>query len=270
MKKYKPGKEHKENAFFSIILIWIMASFFVYYPIIYFIKYGEIFEDSIDQIIFVIVYCLLLFGIQLYNNHRVYGIKASIDSKQIIYTNRRSTKTIPFNDVKKMKFTFFHNRSSIKLYTNEQKIRIFLVFKDAYEFVIEMKKGLDASRKSEVYYHKKLFKFTRAIFNAEIMQKWGIRLTFIIFIEWLLLFVIFSIITVTEVKIIVALLGYISIMISSFMPVFIIQNRYKKEIDKESFYFPSRDMEYEKTLVRKGFIIIGILFVIVIIFISIV
>ncbi|MBC8415320.1 MAG: hypothetical protein H8E11_02705 [Candidatus Cloacimonetes bacterium] len=130
-----------------------------------------------------------------------------------------------------------------------------------------MKKGLDDAEKSKVYSHKKLFKFIRMVFNAEIMNKWGIRLTFIMIIGLLLLFAIFSIIIVTEAKIIVALIGYISIIVGSFIPIFKIQNRYKKKTDEESFYFPPRDMEYEKTVVRNGFIILGILFVIVIILI---
>jgi hypothetical protein len=166
-----------------------------------------------------------------------------------------------------MKFTFFHNRSSIKVYTNTQKIRIYLVFKDAYEFVLDMKKGLDSSGKSAVYSPKKLFKFVRMIFNHEIMLKWVYKLSLIMVIGLLLLFAILSVIKATEAKIIIAILGYISIMVSSFIPVFIIQNRYKKETDKESFYFPPRDMEYEKTVVRKGFTILGILFAIVIILI---
>ena len=270
MKEYKPGKEYKQNAFLFVILIWIMASFLVYGPVYYFIKYGEIFEDSIGFNIFLIVYWFILFGILLYEIYRMYGIKASIDSKQIIYTNRKFTKTIFFNDVQKMKFTFYYNRSSIKLYTNTQKVRIYLVFKNAYEFIADMKKGLDASGKSAVYSPKILFKFFRMIFNAEIMQKWVYKLLFIMIMGWLLLFAIISITTVSEAKIIIAISGYISIMIISFMPVFIIQNRYKKETDEESFYFPPRDIEYEKTVVRKGFIILGILFVIVIILISIV
>ena len=224
-------------------------------------------QDSISNIIFIFVYWFILIGIQVYEIYRIYGIKANIDSKQIIYTNHKSTKIIPFNDVQKMKFTFFHNRSSIKLYTNEQKIKIFLIFKDAYEFVLEMKKGLDDAERSEVYSHKKLFKFIRMVFNAEIMNKWGIRLTFIMIIGLLLLFAIFSIIIVTEAKIIVALIGYISIIVGSFIPIFKIQNRYKKKTDEESFYFPPRDIEYEKTVVRKGFIILGIIFTVVIILI---
>ena len=270
MKEYKPGKEYKQNAVFFVILLWIMASFFVYVPIFFFIKYCEIPEYSIGQNLFLLVYFLVYIATILYTNHRIYGIKASIDSKQIIYTNRKSTKTIPFNDVQKMKFTFYYNRSSIKLYTNTQKVRIFLVFKDAYEFVLDMKKGLDASGKSAVYSYKKLFKFVRIIFNAEIMQKWGYKLSFIMIIGLLLLFAIISITTVSEAKIIVAFSSCIIVMSGFFIPIFIIQNRYKKETDEESFYFPPRDMEYEKTVVRKGFIIFGIFIAIVIVFILII
>lgn len=270
MKEYKPGKEYKQNAVFLVILLWIMASFFVYVPIFFFIKYCEIPEYSIDQNLFLLVYFLVYIATILYTNHRIYGIKASIDSKQIIYTNRKSTKTIPFNDVHKMKFIFYYNWSSIKVYTNTQKVRIYLVFKDAYEFMLDLKKGLDDAERSEVYSHKKLFKFVRMIFNHEIMNKWGIGLVFIMIIGLLLLFAILSVIKVTEAKIIIAILGYISIMIGFFIPVFIIQNRYKKETDKESFYFPPRDMEYEKTVVRKGFIILGIIFTVVIVFIMII
>jgi hypothetical protein len=270
MKEYKPGKEYKYLNIFFLTICWIYGALILAIPIYCFIKDGTIIDDSLNFIFSHVILYGFFLGLILYTNHRIYGIKASIDSKQIIYTNRRSTKTIPFNDVHKMKFTFYHNRSSIKVYTNTQKVRILLVFKDAYEFVLDVKKGLDDAERSEVYSHKKLFKFVRMIFNHEIMNKWGIGLAFIMIIGLLLLFAILSVIKVTEAKIIIAILGYISIMIGSFIPVFIIQNRYKKETNKESFYFPPRDMEYEKTVVRKGFIILGIIFTVVIVFIMIV
>lgn len=264
MKEYKLGKEHKQNAFLVFILLWIMASFFVYAPIFYFIKYGEIFEDSIDQIIFVIVYWFILIGIQVYEIYRMCGIKAKIDSEQIIYTNRRSIKTIPFNDVYKMKFTFFLNRSSIKVYTDTQKVRIYLVFQNAYEFIVDMKQGLDASGKSDVYSYKKLFKFTKMIFNVKIMQQWGVKCSLIMIVGLILIFSFLSITTATDANIIVAISSSIIIMLGFYIPIFKIQNRYKKEINKENFYFPPRDMEYERTIMKKAFIIFVIFIAVVI------
>jgi hypothetical protein len=269
MKEYRPGKEYKHLNIFLLTFFWIYGALILAIPIYCFIKDGTIIGDSLSFIFHKVIFYGFFLGLILYTNHRIYGIKASIDSKQIIYTNRRSTRIIHYRDIQKLKLNPFGNRSSIKLYTNTQKIRIYLVFKDAYEFVLDMKKGLDDSGKSAVYSHKKLFKFTRAIFNAEIMNKWGIVFAFIMIIGLLLLFAILSVITVTEAKIIIAISGYISIMIVSFIPIFIIQNRYKKKTDEESFYFPPRDMGYEKTVVRKGFIILGIFFAIVIVFILI-
>ncbi|MCK4653323.1 MAG: hypothetical protein KAU01_02640 [Candidatus Cloacimonetes bacterium] len=270
MKEYKPGKEYKHLNIFLLTIFWIYGALILAIPIYCFIKDGTIIDDSLSFIFSHVILYGFFIGLILYTNHRIYGIKASIDLEQIIYTNRKSTKTIPFNDVHKMKFIFYYNRSSIKIFTNTQKVRIYLVFKDAYEFVLEMKKGLDSSGKSAVYSHKKYFKFVRMVFNAEIMHKWVYKFSLIMIIGLLLLFAVLSVIKVTEAKIIIAISGYISIMVGSFIPVFIIQNRYKKETDKESFYFPPRDMEYEKTVVRKGFIILGIIFTVVIVFIMIV
>ncbi len=267
MKEYRLGKEYRQNNIFIMIFLWIYGALFLSIPIYYFIKDGAIIEDSLSSIFFPVINYGIFIGIILYINHRIYGIKASIDSEQIIYTNRKSTKTIPFNDVQKMKFIYYYSWSSIKLYTNTQKVRIFLVFKDAYEFMLDMKRGLDDAERSELYSQKKLFKFVRMIFNEEIMQKWIYKSMLIIIIGLILVFLSLAITTATNASIIVALSSLILIMIGSFMPVFIIKNRYKKETDEESFYFPPRDMGYEKTVVRKGFIILGILFAIVIILI---
>ncbi len=267
MKEYRPGKEYKYFNIFLLTIFWIYGALILFIPIYCFIKDGTFIKDSLNFIFPKVIFYGFFLGSILYTNHRIYGIKAKIDSKQIIYTNRRSTRIIHYKDIQKMKLNSYGNRSSIKVYTNTQKIRIYLIFKDAYEFILEMKKDLDTSGKSAVYSHKKLFKFVRMVFNNEIMNQWGIRLIFILTIELLLLIVIFSIIAVTEAKIIVALLGYISIMVCSFITIFIIQNRYKKETDEKSFYFPPRDMGYEKTVVRKGFVILGILFVILLILI---
>ncbi len=129
MKEYRPGNEYKHLNIFFLTIFWIYGALILVIPIFCFIKDGTFIDDSLSFIFPKIIFYGFFLGLLLYTNHRIYGIKANIDSKQIIYTNRRSTKTIPFNDVQKMKFTFFHNRSSIKLYTNEQKIKIFLIFK---------------------------------------------------------------------------------------------------------------------------------------------
>ncbi len=264
MKEYKPGKEHKYINIFFLTFFWIYGAICIFIPIYFFIKDGTIIDDSLNFIFSHVILYGFFLGLILYTNHRIYGIKARIDSKQIIYTNRRSTRVIHFKDIRKMKINPFGNKSSIKVYTNTQKIRIYLVFKNTYEFIVDIKKGLDASRNSAVYSHKKLFKFARMIFNAEIMYKWGCKSSLIMIVGLILIFSSLSITTATDVNIIVAISSFIVILSGFYIPIFIIQNRYKKEINKESFYFPPRDMEYEKTIMKKGLIIFGIFIAVVI------
>ena len=270
MREYKPGNSYRYLFLFMFVLYWLLGAMYIFTPIYYFIKHRITLEDNLSFSLYPVLYFFICFMLLLYQYYKLYRIKVEIDSKQIIYTNRRSFRIINYKDIRKLKLNLFGNNSSIKLFTQTQKIKIHLVFEDAYEFLLEVKEGLDTSGKSELYSHKKLYKFVRMILNAEIMQEWGIRLTFIVIFELLLLLAIFSIITITDTKIIIAISGYISIMISSFIPVFIIQNRYKKESDENSFFFPPRDMEYEKRIIRKGYFMSGLFFTIMIVLILII
>ncbi|MEA2095657.1 MAG: hypothetical protein U9P73_03040 [Candidatus Cloacimonadota bacterium] len=264
MKEYKTGSSYKYITLFILVLNWIFGALFLSIPIYYFIKDGTIIEDSLIFIYpNVIIYGIIMFVI-LYQNHRISGIKIKIDSKQIIYTNRRFTKTIVFNDVQKLKLNFFGNRSSIKLFTQTQKVRIYLVFKDAYELLLEIKEGLDISGKSALYSRKKFFKFIRMFLNAEIMLECGIKLIFMFIIGFFLVIISISIKPVSETKLIIAFSSCILSIINYIIPVFIIQNYYKKKSDEESFFFPQRDMEFEKRIVKKGYVVFGLLFAITI------
>ncbi len=270
MKEYRPGSSYKFLTLLIFVMYWIFGALHLSIPIYYFIKDGTIIDDSLSFIFpNVIIYGIFMF-VMLYKNHRIYDIKAKIDSKQIIYTNHRSTRTIQYKDINKLKLNPFGNGPSIKLFTQTQKVKIHLVFKDAYQLILDIKEGLDISGKSELYSKKKLYKFIRMILNAEIMLEWGIKLLSMMIIGFFLVIILIPIKTVPGAKLIIAFSSCVLCVIISIMPIFIIQNRYKKESDEVSFFFPKRDMEFEKRIVKKGFIIFGILLTVTIILIFII
>lgn len=199
---------------------------------------------------------------------RFLKVKVSLSSDSITYSNYNGDTKIYYEDITKLEFpSVKYFGGWIKIRSKGKLIRLTVVIEDIQSFLIRLKTELDNRNLSNIYDNDKFFAFLKtATFSDEGWSR-------VYKIWWRLLLLTF-ITTGIGIGIgiffnfngfMVFLSGFISFIFPTI--IYLITEiffglRIAKLADKESFYIPKANIEYEKLIYKKSFVIATVVYLI--------
>ncbi len=190
--------------------------------------------------------------------YRMAGVKLILNEHSVIYKHRNGEKKIDFEKVTKIKLPYIpYFGGWIMIIAGKDKIRLTVVLNEIGNFVLNLKASLDKLGLASRYDESKLFLFLKTAFYSD--QSW--ERFYSIFWRLILTTIVsvllgFGITKVTGMResflIFLSFIYPISVYAATEIPLGI---RIARLSNRESFFVPPRDINYEKSVYKVALIV---------------
>lgn len=217
-----------------------------------------LFISAIVLIEFVILYFIMF--------RRFKKIRVELSEDGIIYNNIKGKTVISYNEITKLKFPSVKYLGGwVKIIYNNKNIKIIVVLEDIGDLLANLKEKLDSIGKQAVYDEKKLFSFYKTASYSG--GSWGrvydhLKKIFAFIICNFIVVLIFATLTNNMgKKFALFFLSIISLFFIYIICEIVLGRRLSKQANRESFYVPNRDKQFEAKIYKYGCVIYSILYI---------
>lgn len=246
--------------FIAVILVFLGVLIVINRPSIIVISMFSFF--SIFMILFS-VFIWIFYG-------RFTLVKVSIDSDAIIYTNYKGDTIIKYEDITEIKFPSLNYLGGwIEIKTAKKTIRLTVVIENIHTFLLELKCELDKRGLANKYNYDKYFMFLKTSIYSDDSWRRVYNIWWKLFLSTILAIGI-SVATgiLLDFGIILGLTVFLSFVIPTIVYLIteiIFGRRVAKLSDKNSFYIPEPDLQYEASINKKAVLWGSLAFIIILV-----
>ena len=211
----------------------------------------------------VLIYFLLL--------KRFKYINVALTEEAIIYNNKKKKIIIPYEEIISIKYPSLKYLGGwLEIKYNGGKIRLTVVLENIGDFTSKLIKILDNLDKSNVYNEKKSFNFFKtASFSDESWDRMYINIKYMLFMEYLSLFIIIILaslgIIYGDYSLIVG--GIFTPVIGYLISEIILGRMFSKRVVSKEFQILPRDLNKEKKIIRICIALSLLLYIFILVFI---